>query len=295
VYEVVRERGTSGNVGISRRSAPIATAPVNARATDLDGDVDGAVPDPLLLPLIEVAADALREMEIGDAPGFSPTAARLRPARPAGRARTAPAPAALVADEGFRAAVVEKFLARLGGRRDARRVGRPIRPRRPSPRRQRRGDLPLYTSTLWVAAARRLTRSASWIAVVLDAQQRERQRDADEGKSLSQERAALEEARRRSDASRIEAEAPRRAEQELQKERSTRRSREDDAIAAAGAAQRQVDALHTQLDQAHAEVEEQQNNANARIAARAFAGRRSAARARRHPRAPGAPRAPSRG
>ena len=124
-----------------------------------------------------------------------------------------------------------------------------------------RGDLALYTSALWAARPDGYAFGLG-IAVVLDAQQRERQREADEGKSLHQERAALEEARRRADAARLDAEAAAaRAEQELQKERTSRRSREDDAIAAAGAAQRQVDALQTQLDQAHAEVEEQQNNA----------------------------------
>ena len=49
-----------------------ATAGASSRATDLDG-VDVAVPDALLLPLIEVAADTLRELEAGDVP------ASLRP------------------------------------------------------------------------------------------------------------------------------------------------------------------------------------------------------------------------
>ena len=56
---------------------------------------------------------------------------------------------------------------------------------------------------------------------MLDAQLRERQREADAGKTLAQERAALEEARRRAEAARLEAEAAAaKAEQELQKERT---------------------------------------------------------------------------
>ena len=58
------------------------------------------------------------------------------------------------------------------------------------------------------------------------------------GKSWRRRRAALEEARRRAEAARLEADAASaRAEQELQKERTARRTREDEAIAAAGAAQ----------------------------------------------------------
>ena len=60
---------------------------MSSRAADVDGGVDVAVPDPLLLPLIEVAADVLRELEIGDVPAVAAPAPRLRPAGPARRAR----------------------------------------------------------------------------------------------------------------------------------------------------------------------------------------------------------------
>jgi predicted RNA-binding protein with PIN domain/cell division protein FtsB len=233
---------------------------VSNRATDLDGGVDVAVPDPLLLPLIEVAADALRELEIGDAP------ASLRPLHGFDRRGLLAGPGprqlrrALVTDQSFRDAVVEKFLERseVEAMLGAWKVETSSMTAADA---AARGDLALYTSTLWAARPDGYAFGLG-IAVVLDAQQRQRQREADEGKSLHQERAALEEARRRADAARLDAEAAAaRAEQELQKERTARRSREDDAIAAAGAAQRQVDQLQTQLDQAHAEVEEQQNNA----------------------------------
>src|SRR4051812_41214708 len=232
-------------MGILRRFATGAAAGMSSRASDLEGGIDVAVPDPLLLPLIEVAADTLRDLKVGDAP------APLRPLHGFGRRAllTGPAPRqlrrALMTEETFHDAGVEKFLARTevvavlaawtaetAATMAADAAGR--------------GDLPLYASALWAGRPEGFAFGLG-VAVVLDAQQREQQRAADEGKSLSQERAGLEEARRRADAARLEAEtATARAEQELHKERTTRRSREDDAIAAAGAAQRQVDALQTQ-------------------------------------------------
>jgi predicted RNA-binding protein with PIN domain len=233
---------------------------VSRPGTDVDGDIDVAVPDALLVPLIEVAADALRGLEITDVP------ATLRPLHGFDRRGLLAGPAprqlrrALVADVEFRATVMEQFLAR--SEVEAMLAAWNVESAATiAAEAAARDDLALYVSVLWLAQPAGYAFGLG-IAVVLDAQQRERQRAADEGKSLSQERAALEESRRRAEAARLEAETlTARAEQELQKERTTRRSREDDAIAAAGAAQRQVDALQTQLDQAHAEVEEQQNNA----------------------------------
>ena len=229
-------------------------------AADLDSGVDVVVPDPMLLPVIEVAADALRDLDITDAP------ASLRPLHGFDRRGLLAGPGprqlrrALVADESFRAAVLERFLARPEV--EAMLAAWTVEDAAASASAAAgRGDLALYASILWAARPDGYAFGLG-IAVVLDAQERDRRREADEGKSLTQERAALEEARRRAEAARLEADAAAaRAEQELQKERTSRRTREDDAIAAAGAAQRQADALQTQLDQAHAEVEEQQNNA----------------------------------
>src|SRR3954454_16271799 len=81
-------------------------------ATELEGGIDAAVPDALLLPLIEVAADVLRELEIVDVP------ATLRPLHGFDRRGLLAGPAprqlrrALVADVEFRATVMEQFLAR---------------------------------------------------------------------------------------------------------------------------------------------------------------------------------------
>ena len=261
---------------------------VSGRATDVGGGVDVAVPDPLVLPLIEVAADVLRELDAADVPA----SLRRCTASTGGACSPGPAPASsggrCVADDAVSRARGRAVPRAPGGRGDARRRGRSSTA--PDTRRggRGRGDLALLRVGPVGGAAGRATRSGSASPSCSTRSSAQRQRETDEGKSRKQERAALEEARRRADAARLEAEtAAERAEQELQKERTARRTREDDAIAAAGAAQRQVDALQTQLDQAHAEVEEQQNNATRGVATRARARRRSAEGARRHARAAG--------
>jgi predicted RNA-binding protein with PIN domain len=233
---------------------------VSGRGSDLDGGVDVAVADSLLLPLIEVAADALRELELNDAPSS------LRPLHGFDRRGLLAGPGprqlrrALVTDESFRERVVEKFLARpeveaVLAAWSAESAATAVADA------ASRGDLALYASALWAARPDGYPFGLG-IAVMFDALLREQQREADEGKSWTQERAALEEARRRAEAARLEADAAvTRAERELQKERTARRSREDEAIAAAGAAQGQVDALKTELDQARAEVAEHQSRA----------------------------------
>jgi predicted RNA-binding protein with PIN domain len=233
---------------------------VSGRTTDVGGGVDLAVPDPMVLPLIEVAADVLRGLDAEAVP------ASLKALHGFDRRGLLAGPAprqlrrALLADDAFRERVVERFLAR--SEVTAMLDGWTVETASSTAEEAAgRGDLPLYAAALYAARPEGYAFGLG-IAVVLDAQHRQRQRETAEGKSEKQERAALEEARRRADAARIEAEtAAERAEQELQKERTARRTREDDAIAAAGAAQRQVDALQTQIDQATAEVEEQQNNA----------------------------------
>ena len=233
-----------------------AAARVNP--ADVDAAVDVAVPDLLLMPLIEVAADVLRELDAADVP------ASLRQLHGFDRRGLLAGPGprqlrrALVNDAAFGERVVERFVARpeveaVLGEWSAETAASAAADA------AARGDVALLASALWAA------RPAGYAfglgtAVVLDGQLRDRRRETEAGKAESQERAALEEARRRADAARLEAEAAaERAEQDLQKERTARRTREDDAIAAAGAAQRQADALQTQLDQAKAVAEEQQN------------------------------------
>ena len=226
--------------------------------TDVEGGFDVAVPDALLLPLIEVAADVLRELEVADVP------APLRPLHGFDRRGLLAGPAprqlrrALQTDEGFFAAVLEKFLVRTEV--EAMLIAWTVETcALTAADAAARGDLAIYVSTLWAARPIGYTFGLG-VAVVLDTQMRDRQREDAEGKSRNSELSTLEEARRRADAARLEAEAvAARAEAELQKERTARRTREDDAIAAAGEAQGQVNALRTELDQARAELEEQQS------------------------------------
>jgi predicted RNA-binding protein with PIN domain len=239
------------------RPSAMPAAPADGPA-DIDSAVDIAVPELLLMPLIEVAADVLRELEAVDVP------ASLRQLHGFDRRGLLAGPAprqlrrAIAHDGAFGALVVDQFVARP----EVEAVLADWSAERATTTAAdaaARGDLPLFTSALWAA------RPAGYafglgIAVVLDVQLRERRREDDAGKTLAQERAALEEARRRTETARLEAEATAaKAEQELQKERTARRTREDEAIAAAGAAQRQADVLQTQLDQANAVAEEQQN------------------------------------
>jgi len=231
---------------------------VQGHRDDVDGAVDSAVPEAMLMPLIEVAADVLRELEPVDVPSS------LRQLHGFDRRGLLAGPGprqlrrALATDSTFCARVVERFVARpeveaMLGSWSAETGASTVTDA------ASRGDLGLLASALWAA------RPAGYafglgVAVVLDGQERDRQRETEAGKTESQARAALEEANRRAEAARMEAEAAaERAEKELHKERTARRSREDEAIEAAGAAQRQADALQTELDQAMAVVEENQN------------------------------------
>jgi len=224
---------------------------------DVDLGVDVAVSDAMLIPLIEVAADVLKGLELGDVPSS------LRPLHGFDRRGMLAGPAprqlrrALLTDASFRERVIERFVARPE-------VGVVLavwtldNAAAMAAAAVDCGDLALYVSALWAARPDGYAFGLG-IAVVLDAQQRDRRREADAGASAAQERAALLEACRRAEAARIDSDtALARAEQELVKERSARRAREDDAIGAAGAAQAQVDVLTTELDQARAEIAEQQ-------------------------------------
>lgn len=233
---------------------------MSGRVTDVDGGVDAALPDRMLLPLIETAADVLRELEVADVPSS------LRPLHGFDRRGLLAGPGprqlrrAMLNDHEFRGRVVERFLARPEVEAMLA-TWTPETAAADASDAAGRGDLALYASALWAAQPDGYAFGLG-VALVLDEQARARQRETDEGKSWTQEKAALEEARRRADAARLDADAAAaRAEQELQKERTARRAREDEAVAAAGAAKAEADALRSELEQARAEMEEHQNNA----------------------------------
>jgi predicted RNA-binding protein with PIN domain len=233
---------------------------MSSSGAEVESSVDRAVPDALLVPLLEVAADVLKALDPVDVP------TALRPLHEFERRRMLAGPGprqlrrAVSSDAAFREQVVEKFLARsevdamLAAWASDTAAATAVAA-------AGRGDLAIFASALW-AARPDGHEFGLGVAVVLDEQQRDRRRDEAAGKSWEQERAALEEARRRADAARLEADAAvARAEQDVQRERAARRTREADANAAAAAAQRQVDALRTELDQARAECEELQHRA----------------------------------
>ena len=157
--------------------------------TDLHMGTDIAVPDPMLLPLIEVAAEVLKELELVDVP------TSLRPLHGFDRRGMLAGPAprqlrrALLADESFGERVLERFLARP----EVRSVLGAWTIERAAPIAAAAadcGDLALYVSTLWAARPDGYAFGLG-IAVVLDAQMRDRQRETDDGRSAAQERAAL--------------------------------------------------------------------------------------------------------
>jgi predicted RNA-binding protein with PIN domain len=227
---------------------------------EVESGVDQAVSDALLLPLLEVAADVLKSLDPVDVP------VSLRPLREFDKRRMLAGPGprqlrrAISGDAAFREQVIAQFLARseVDAMLAAWNAGAAAAT---AVEAAARGDLALFTSTLWAALPDGHAFGLG-VAVVLDEQHRDRQRDEAAGKSWEHERAALEEARRRADAARLEADtAVARAEQEVQRERAARRSREAEANESAAVAQRQVDALRTELDQARAECEELQHRA----------------------------------
>jgi predicted RNA-binding protein with PIN domain len=243
---------------------PRRTEGISARGmsqTDIDGEIEAAVSDALLLPLLEAAADMLKSLDPVDVP------ASLRPLHGFERRRMLSGPGprqlrrALATDAAFRERVVEQFLARSEVEAMLAAWSAALASAS-APEAAARGDLPLYASALWAARPDGHAFGLG-VVVVLDGQLRDQQRDEAAGKSWEQERASLEEARRRSDAARLDADAAvARAEQEVQRERGARRAREEEAITAATVAQRQVDALRTELDQARAEAEELQHRAS---------------------------------
>jgi predicted RNA-binding protein with PIN domain len=212
------------------------------------------VPEPLLVPLIEAAADTLRSLDASDVP------AALRQLQSFDRRGFLHGPAprqvrrVLERDEGFREQVIERFGERpeVKGFVEEWRVDDAFTIAEAA---DARGDLALLASTLW---AMQPAGYEYGLGVVHAQYERRRHDDAhtDDVQAHARERDAAEEARRRSDAARIAAEADReRVEQELREERRARRTREDEARADAAAATRTAQGLAAQLDQAQAALQ----------------------------------------
>ena len=215
----------------------------------------------------------------------APPAPRLRSAGPPRRSGAAPAPAGAPERRGFFAAVLEKFVVRTEV--EAMLLAWTVETcALTAADAAARGDLALYASTLWAARPMGYAFGLG-VAVVLDAQQRDRQREDDEGKSRNHERSALEEARRRADAARLEAE-PRsrrggRAAEGAHRAQDARGRRDCGRGCGAAAGRRAPDRARPGARR----VGRATDSADARGAADPVARRRSAPRARRHQRVAG--------
>ncbi len=218
------------------------------------------VPDALLGPVLEDAADVLRSLDSADVPGL------LRPVHGFDRRGLLAGPGrrqlfrALTHDDGFRARVVERFCARDEVRAilDDWQIDRAFACIDASDARR---DLPLLASALWAARPQGAEFALGLLVARADELQRARD-EADEERSTARALAEVEEGRRRAAAARMEAEAEvARLTDALQKERSTRRRREDDARADATSARREVEELQERLDASTALVDEERMRA----------------------------------
>jgi predicted RNA-binding protein with PIN domain len=209
-------------------------------------DARTSVPDRLLGPFFEAAADALHTLDLDDVPL---ALRRLRGFDRRGLMH-GPAPRALRqafdGDERFRAEIVEQFGRRAAiadaltewSSGDAWDVvqGSVVR-----------GELPTLASALWVCRPDRADLGLGMI-VALDAiEQRERD-DASAANARARAAEELEEALRRADSARVEAEAEtERARRELRDERRLRREREEQVDAKGLVAEQRVEELESEL------------------------------------------------
>jgi len=212
------------------------------------------VPEALLAPLLDTAADHLRALEPGDVPlslrpltgfdrrGLSRGAARQQLLR------------AVESEEGFRKEMVERFLDRgevedVLGRWSASDAVALVDSA------AERDDLPLLASALYAA------RPDGWtfglgVAVATYERRRREQASEDDVKALRSQVATLEEARRRADTARSESEANvARLERELRDERRSRRAREEEAQRHTDVARRRAETLERELGEAREATE----------------------------------------
>ena len=224
-------------------------------------NLDAAVPDALLVPLLESAAETLRAMDSPDVPlslrhlhGFDrrgllsgPGARQLRQ----GFSR----------DLDFRARVLERFSARSEVKSTLKRwaKGDAFEVVEEATRSQ---DLALLVSVLFACEPPDFSFGLG-IALTLEAGRRRERGDKDAVRAQDKEVAALEEARRRADVARIEAEAEAaRVTEALREERSSRRTREEQAERATNAARTRADELSTELEAAREEITTERTRAS---------------------------------
>lgn len=212
---------------------------------------DLPVPDHLLLPVLEVAADTLRALESPDVPSS------LRHLHGFDRRGLMHGPGprqlyrAVVEETGFGGRVRENFTTRPAVESLLARWAEDD-PVAVVDDAAARDDLALLASVLW-ACEPRDARFGLGLIVERDAQERRDRGNEKAVQARGRELDELVEARRRADAARMQAEAEaERANERLRDERSSRREREERAEARADAAQRQAENLTRQLSEAQA-------------------------------------------
>jgi len=216
----------------------------------------------LLVPLLDTAADVLRELEPGDIP------AALRPlagfdrrglARSAARSQLA---RALETEKAFRGKVVEQFVQRpeVQAALDA---WSPSAASKLVTDAAGRDDLPLLVSALFA------DRPAGWefgLGVASEAYERRRREDdaEDDRRAVETRVANAERARKRAEEARGAMEQQlTRLEAELKEERRLRRAREEDTGGEQDAIRRNFDQLETALAQSRASMEAEQQKRRA--------------------------------
>ncbi len=214
------------------------------------------LPDELLLPVIEEAADVLRALDAIDVPNS------LRPVHGFDRRGLLAGPGrrqlrrALEHDDRFRTRVVEQFCARdevaaLVAAWSAQNLDAAIEAA------GGRHDLPLLASVLWAARPDH-AEYALGVITARFAHQLAARDAGDVERAQARELAAVDEARRRAEAARLVAETEvARLQADLAQERGSRRARETDAEAGVEAAQRDVARLEEELRAAYAELNEE--------------------------------------
>jgi predicted RNA-binding protein with PIN domain len=245
----------------------------------VSGSPPPGLPDALLAPLLDCAAEVLRELESDDVPA---SARRLRTfdrrglATPAARAQLR---RTLEAEEGFRERVVARFTEGGGSGETLAGwtpEGAPARVAAAAAT----DRLPRLASALWAA---RPDGFEFGLGLVLAAFEAERERAGDEERARSAEArvASLEEALRRADEARAAAVTQRdRMEAELREERRSRRAQAQGTAEELEATRRRADELEVALAETRRDLAEAESRARqaAEQAARADARERAAAK-----------------
>ena len=239
----------------------------------------GALPESLLVPVLDEAGDVLRTLEFDAVPAvLRPLVGFDRRGLARGAARQTLVKA-LDLDDDFRSAVIDAFLDRpeVMAAISAWSPEQAVEVIRDA---SLRSDLGLVASALWAG------RPQGWefglgVAVAMADRVREEQAERDDAVAVRTEIEGLEEARRRADVQRRAAEEQAsRLERELKEERRSRRAREEEAAREARAAEARADQLASALERERASVEATREKAQ-REAERAREADREARDARR--------------